>query len=103
MKQRERDLGYEHDCEVSRRGLHRFSFIYMLVLEFGRKARPTESKESLPRRSWSQGTTNAIKIMLVEKALSIVLVGGVSFSYDIEPAVEPGIESTIAFLKLVSL
>jgi hypothetical protein len=41
--------------------------------------------------------------MLAEKTLSIVLVGGVSFSYDIEPAVEPGIESTIVFRKRVSL
>lgn len=50
----------------------------MLVLEFGRKARPTESKESLPRRSWSQSTTNAIKTMLTEKAPSIALIGGAS-------------------------
>lgn len=61
----------------SRLALHPKSFICMLVLDFGRKARPTESKESLPRRSWSQGTTNAIKITLAEKAPSIDLVEGV--------------------------
>lgn len=55
-----------------------FPFICMFDLDFGRKARPTESKEGLPRKSWSQGTTNAIKKMLAEKTLSIVLVGGVS-------------------------
>ena len=60
--------------------LHPISIICMLVLDFGRKVRPTKSKESLPRRSWSQGTTNAIKIMLVEKTPSTVLVEGVSFS-----------------------
>lgn len=34
--------------------------------------------ESLPRRPWSQSTTNAIKTMLAEKAPSIALIGGVS-------------------------
>ena len=47
------------DSDIDLR-LAAFPFIYILVLEFGRKARPTESKESLPRRSWSQGTTNGI-------------------------------------------
>lgn len=50
----------------------------MLDFDFGRKARPTESNESLPRRPWSQSTTNAIKTMLAEKALSIALIGGAS-------------------------
>lgn len=50
----------------------------MLNFDFGRKARPTESKESLPRRSWSQSTTNAIKTMLTEKAPSIALNRGAS-------------------------
>lgn len=58
--------------------LQLFPFICMLDFDFGRKARPTESKESLPRRSWSQSTTNAIKTMLAEKAPSIVLIGGAS-------------------------
>ena len=58
--------------------LQLFSFICMLDFDFGRKARPTESKESLPRRSWSQSTTNAIKTMLAEKAPSIALIGGAS-------------------------
>lgn len=40
--------------------------------------RPTESKESLPRRSWLQGATNAIKITLAEKTPSIALIGGAS-------------------------
>ena len=57
-----------------------FSFICKLHFDFGRKARPTESIESLPRRSWSQSTTNAIKTMLTEKAPSLVLVGGASRS-----------------------
>lgn len=55
-----------------------FPFICMLDFVFGRMARPTESKESLPRRSWSQSTTNAIKTMLAEKAPSIALIGGAS-------------------------
>lgn len=58
--------------------LQLFPFICMLDFDFGRKARPTESKESLPRRSWSQSTTNAIKTMLAEKAPSIALIGGAS-------------------------
>ena len=53
-------------------------FICMLNFDFGRKARPTESKESLPRRPWPQSTTNAIKTMIAEKAPSIALIGGAS-------------------------
>lgn len=63
---------------ISGFALQLFPFICMLDFVFGRKARPTESKESLPRRSWSQSTTNAIKTMLAEKAPSIALIGGAS-------------------------
>ncbi len=68
----------ERDRVTSGFALQLFPFICMLDFDFGRKARPTESKESLPRRPWSQSTTNAIKTMLAEKALSIALIGGAS-------------------------
>lgn len=61
----------ERDRVTSGFALQLFQFICKLDFDFGRKARPTESKESLLRRSWSQSTTNAIKTMLAEKALSI--------------------------------
>lgn len=68
----------ERDRVTSGFALQLFQFICKLDFDFGRKARPTESKESLPRRPWSQGTTNAIKTMLAEKAPSIALIGGAS-------------------------
>ena len=68
----------ERDRVTSGYALQLFPFICMLDFDFGRKARPTESKESLPGRSWSQSTTNAIKTMLAEKAPSVALIGGAS-------------------------